>query len=218
MFFAFLLSLLSCGTDYEDTILVNDNNSQFTISQAKEYFGASFPQTRSSDLVNEFLCMNFIPLWESAKYSRADNIESVDVPIDKKIDFIMRKGRDFVLAPQRLTIIKDNGTGIASSFLTTFIPDAKFLKTNNITAYDPQSFETSGKKGNYSGLVIYTPTNSSEIVLINVYKNGGKVESANILSTDAAENEADAVRIGKLLKGIHVYPSTESCELATANR
>lgn len=101
-------------------------------------------------------------MWEIAKYTKAGNIESIDVPIDKKKDFIIRKGKDFIVAPQRLTIIKDNGTGIASFFLTTFIPDIKFLKTYNISDYDPLLFETSGDKGNYSGLVLYTPTINSE--------------------------------------------------------
>lgn len=217
-FFMLSLVLFSCSTEYEDMILASDKNDRFTVSQAKEYYETTFPGTRSYDLVNEFLCTDFIPLWGSAKCSRAGNIESIDLPIDKKVDFIMRKGSDFVLAPQRLTIIKDNETGIASSFLTTFIPDAKFLKTYNISNYDPKLFETSGNKGNYSGLVIYTPTTSSEIVLINVYKNGRKIDSANIFSTDTCENKVNTDRMAEFLKGIHVYPSTESRELASVSR
>lgn len=216
----FMLSLVlfSCSTEYDDGILASNENGQFTISQAKEYYETTFPKTKSHNLVNEFLCTDFTPLWESAKHSITGNIESIDVPIDKKVNFIMRKGRDFVLTPQRLTIIKDNSTEIASSFLTTFIPDAKFLKTYNISNYDPKSFETSGNKGNYSGLVIYTPTTNSKIVLINVYKNGKKIDSANVLSTDISENKANIARMAKFLKGIHVYPSTKSRELASINQ
>ena len=148
-------------------------------------------------------------MWKNAKHTKVGNIESIDVPIDKKTDFVMRKGKDFVVVPQRLTIIRDNGVGIASFFLTTFIPDAQFLKIYNITDYNPQLFETSGDKGNYSGLVVYTPTTSSEIALINVYKNGKKVDSANIFSADASENKVNIVKMKKLLKGIHVYPSNK---------
>ena len=94
----------------------------------------------------------------------------------------------------------------------------KFLKTYNISDYDPQLFETSGDKGYYSGLVVYTPTTSSEIALINVYKNGKKVDSANIFGADTSENKANLVKMGKLLKGIHVYPSNKSHESASVSQ
>lgn len=202
-----MLILLSCSTEYGDEISVSDKVDQFTVYQAKEYYEVNFPTTRSSDFNNEYLCTSFTPLWENSKYTKAANIESIDVPINKKTDFVVQKGKNFIVAPQRLTIIKDNATEIVSFFLTTFIPDAKFLKIYNTSDYDPQLFETSGDKGYYSGLVIYTPTTSSEIALINVYKNGKKIDSANIFSADASENKVNIVKMGKLLKGIHAYPS-----------
>ncbi|MCL2561475.1 MAG: hypothetical protein FWE10_04025 [Rikenellaceae bacterium] len=212
---ALLLILSSCNTRHDaNEASVNDDDA-FSISQARDYY-ETLVTTRSQRFVEQYLCVSFTPLWDEARYSRAQNIESVDVPIEKSTHFIIEKDKNFVKAPQRLTIIKDSYTGIASSFLTTFIPDAKFMNSTNTDEYDPQAFETSGNKNNYSGLVIYTPTDSSEIVLVNVYKDGRKVDSANIFAADAASRKQGSNKILKLLSGVYVYPYDGSVELASS--
>ena len=201
-----LLILVSCQKEVLDTNMSNQNYDALSIEQAKEYYDKYFPATRNLSSICDYLQVDFTPLWGDAKYSKHENIESIDVPIKKNINFIMRKNSNYVVAPQRLTIIKDYNSGLASSYLTTFIPDAKFVKKLDIPEFNPADFLTSGDKNNYSGLVIYSPVTSSEIIMINVYKNGNKINMANIFSSSDDDNQASRAKMNKFLNGIHAYP------------
>lgn len=198
-----LFAFLSCST--ESVSIPIEDEGPLTVSQAMECYEAAFPDTRNNTRSDPYLSVGFTPLWDGAAYSCSESLESLDVPVEKDVHFRVRRGRDYVSSPQRLTVIKDIASGYGFYYLTTFIPNPNFLKTIDSSEYDPRLFETLGAKGNYSGLVVYTPVNSSEILVVNVFKNGKRVNGAHILSSNTLEKREGRKRIQQLLQGYHVY-------------
>lgn len=213
MVVALLFCFVSCTQD-EVQEPIHGGADAFSVAQAKDCYSQVAAVTRGGESAEAYLCVNVTPVWSKANYSRDGSIESIDVPVVKKTHFIVRSGKRMVEAPQRLTILKDNETGANSVFLTTFIPDASFLESKNVKNYDPAEFETSGDKNDYTGLVLYTSTTNSVILMVNKYRDGRKVNSANIFSTDPEQNKSGWLKISKFLKGIYVYPYNEEIELA----
>lgn len=195
----FLFLLEGCNNSSNNT--VESSYEQTAENRKAEILSLKnelLPQSRTIKKQDSLFSIPFEPLWQSARYSKNNYTETVDVDIKSKDEIVAIINDTCVYAAkQMLSIVVDNMTQRANMYKVTFIPFHKGFKTS--------TFYTSGSKSSYSGFVIYTSINENEIFMVSKYRNGDKVETANVFGLNGNDLVQARKRIDNMLSKVHLF-------------
>lgn len=199
----------SCMDDYMEATKRDSDNAYLSASEAQAFFENSFTMghTRSVSEKKAFDPGEFTPQWKRALTSQNDVMGSVDIPLLSEYrykairsEFKNGKSKAYVVSvTQKLVVLKNKHTEAKVQYLLTLIPDRDYYHNNKGDL--SEKFMHAGKKGDYSGLAIYTHLVTGKIVSVSKYEEGNLIKNVFLPKGDGTL-ESRTKRVKELLGGI----------------
>ncbi|MCL2562301.1 MAG: hypothetical protein FWE10_08320 [Rikenellaceae bacterium] len=202
---AVLMGVVSCVKDV--VFSSEEQEMTYTAKEARAFFEEyvkSYDTHRSRNSGNNVSLFEFhlSPDWRSAKGSNNDELFSIDVPtISPGRTVLAWRGNNlyYVHVVQKLVMVKRSSDEQQGAYLLTLIPEQGYARWYK--QMDASVFVNTGDKAGYSGLAVYTLALTDQIMRVDRYVDGLKVEGYGLFGTPD-ENAAAAVDMYSLLEGI----------------